>query len=208
MAINHEVQQGDCIFSIAFERGFFADTIWNHANNAELKKKRKDPTVLMPGDVVFVPDKRLKEVPRPTGQMHKFQCKNTPKILRIQFKYIDTPLKDMDYKIDIDGLEKKGKTDGMGWLKQAISPNAKLAKVTLADGSEYELTLGSLDPVDEVTGLQGRLNSLGLYEGSIDGQLNDETRIALKLFQLTNDLEATGEADGKTKDLLIKMTGK
>jgi hypothetical protein len=38
MAINHEVEEGDCIYSIAFENGFFADTIWNHANNAELKR--------------------------------------------------------------------------------------------------------------------------------------------------------------------------
>ncbi len=208
MATNYEVVQGDCIYSISFKYGFFADTIWNHPKNLELKKQRHDPGVLMPGDVVFVPDLRLKEVPRPTGQMHRFQCKNTPKTLRIQFKYIDTPLKNMAYKIDIDGKVKEGKTDSGGWLKQSILPNAQIAKVTLADGSEFELTLGDLDPVDEVTGLQGRLRSLGLFEGSIDGQMDDETRGALKLFQLTNNLEVTGEADGRTRDLLIQQTGK
>ena len=72
MPINHQVKQGDCISSIAFENGFFPDTIWNHPSNAELKKKREDPHVLLPGDMVFIPDKRPKEVSEPTNQVHKF----------------------------------------------------------------------------------------------------------------------------------------
>ena len=208
MAISYQVKQGDCIFSIAVEQGFFADTIWNHPNNAELKKEREDPNVLMPGDVVFVPDKRLKEVSESTNQVHKFKCKNTPKTLSIQLKYIDTPLKNLDYTINIDGREKKGKTDGDGWLKEAIPPNAKIAKLTLPDGTEYQLKLGNLDPVDEITGLQGRLNSLGLYEGSINGQMDDKTKLALAVFQLLNELEVTGVADETTKDLLTQMSGK
>jgi hypothetical protein len=207
MAINYTAKQGDCIFSIAFENGFFADTIWNHPNNAELKKQREDPNVLMPGDIVFVPDKRLKEVSEPTNQVHKFRCKNTPKTLRIQIVRLGIPVKDMEYKVDIDGTEKEGKTDGEGWLNQAVAPNAQRAKLVLADGSEYELKLGHLDPIDETTGIQGRLRSLGYYEGSLNGQLDDETKEALKVFQRSNDLEATGEADGQTKALLIKMTG-
>ncbi len=208
MAINYEVKQGDCIFSIAVEHGFFADTIWNHPNNAELKKKREDPNVLLPGDVVFVRDKQIKEVSEPTNQVYKFRCKNTPKTLSIQLKYIDTPLKNLDYTIEIDGQERKGKTDGEGWLKQSIAPNAKVAKVILPDGTKYELKLGNLDPVDEITGLQGRLNSLGLYEGSVNGRMDDKTKTALAVFQLINELEVTGEADETTKDLLIQMTGK
>ncbi len=208
MPVNYQVKQGDCIFSIAVEHGFFADTIWNHPNNAELKKEREDPNVLMPGDVVFVPDKQLKEVSEPTNQVHKFKCKNTPKILSIQLKYIETPLKNLDYTINIDGQEKKGKTDGEGWLKQPISPNAKVAKLTLSDGTQFQLKLGNLDPVDEITGIQGRLNALGLYESSINGQLDEKTKFAVALFQLLNELEVTGETDETTKDLLIQLSGK
>ena len=60
MMPEHMVVAGDCILSIAEENGFQWKTIWNHAANSKLKADRGDPNVLFPGDVVFVPDKRLK----------------------------------------------------------------------------------------------------------------------------------------------------
>lgn len=207
MAINYQVKQGDCIFSIAVENGFFADTIWNHPNNAELKQKREDPNVLMPGDIVFVPDKRLKEVSEPTNQVHKFKCKNTPKTFQIRLMCLDSPMKDKAYKLIVDGVEKEGKTDSEGWLRQSISPNAKIAKLILDDQTTYELKLGNLDPIDEISGIQGRLHSLGYYEGSINGRMDEKTKEALEIFQRSQDLEVTGEADEKTKNLLMQMTG-
>jgi len=208
MATNYQVKQGDCIFSIAYENGFFADTIWNHQNNKDLKEKRKDPNVLMPGDSVYVPDKRLREYSEPTNQVYKYKCKNTPKTFRIQFKYINTPLKNVDYKLTIDGKETEGKTDGDGWLKQSIQPNAKLAKVSLADGAEYEFKLGNLDPVDETAGLKQRLQALGIFLGAINSSIDDEFKNALKVFQFSHGLDVSGEADGKTKDLLAQLAGK
>ena len=206
MPINYLVKQGDCIFSIAFEHGFFADTIWNHPNNAELKRRREDPNVLLPGDVVFIPDKRVKEVSEPTNQLHKFRCRNTPKVFRVQVVRLGRPVKNMDYKIDIDGTENEGRTNGDGWIRpQHIAPNAKLAKITLADGSMYELSLGHLDPIDEVSGVQGRLFGLGYYDGAINGQFDEKTKEALRTFQRSNKLDATGEADEETKSLLVEL---
>lgn len=208
MPVSYKVKEGDCIYSIAFVHGFFADTIWNHPENAKLKEKRKDPNVLMPDDIVFVPDKRLKEVSEPTNNVYKYRCKNTPKMFRIQVVRLGLPVKDMDYKLDIDGVKKEGKTDGDGWTKQeAIAPNAKLAKLSLADGSEYEFNLGYLDPVDEVSGIQGRLQGLSYYDGPINGRFDDKTKEALEVFQRSNKIEVTGEADEKTKKLLVEMTG-
>ena len=207
MAESYQVKQGDCIFSIAFARGFFADTIWNHPNNKDLKEKRKDPNVLMPGDTVFIPDKRLREYSEATNQVYEYKCKNTPKQLQIQFIEYDKPVKEMEYTLKIDGVESKGKTDGEGWVKQSIKPDAKSAKLVFADGSECELKLGNLDPAEEVAGTQGRLNRLGFYEGPIDGKLTDEMKEIIKLFQQSNDLKATGEVDAQTKDKLVQLTG-
>lgn len=203
---NHNVVQGDCISSIAFENGFFSDTIWNHPNNAELKEKRQDPNVLMPGDMVFVPEKRLKEVSEATNQVHKFKLKNTPKMFRLQLVRLGLPVKEIDYKINIDGVEKSDKTDGEGWIKPiGIAPNAKIAKIELADGSKYEMQLGYLNPIDEITGIQGRLYGLGFYKGAINGQLNEETKEALEIFQRSNNLEVTGEVTEETKGMLKEM---
>ena len=207
MAENYQVKQGDCIYSIAYDRGFFGDTIWDHPNNKDLKDKRTNPNVLLPGDNVYIPDKRLREYSETTNQVYKYKCKNTPKELRIQLKFLETPLKDVEYTLDIDGKEQKGKTDGEGWLKQKIVPNAKTAKLKLADGIEFDLRLGHLDPSDELAGVQERLQTLGLYAGPISGKHDEETKASLKVFQLTHDLEATGEADENTKKSLIEMTG-
>ena len=64
------MKEGECVGSIAFEHGFFPDTLWDHPNNAELKGKRGDPNVLLAGDVVHVPDLRPKEVAVAAGQSH------------------------------------------------------------------------------------------------------------------------------------------
>ena len=84
MAKDYVIRQGDCISSIAFRNGFDWITLWNEPANAELKERRKDPNLLFPGDVVHIPDLRLKEVDRPTDQCHSFKVKNVPAKLRLR----------------------------------------------------------------------------------------------------------------------------
>lgn len=84
MPTEHIVQAGDCIDSIAVRFGFFPDTLWKHGDNAELKEKRKDPNVLAPGDIVVIPDKRVKEESGATEQHHKFKRKGVPAKLRMK----------------------------------------------------------------------------------------------------------------------------
>lgn len=194
MAINYQVKQGDCISSIAFEHGFFADTIWNHQNNVELKKKRQDPNVLMPGDIVFVPDKRIKEVSEPTNNVHKFRCKNTPEKFKLQLFLDEKPRADEEYELEIENLKFFGKTDSQGRIQQSIPPNAKKGKLLLANGEEvYQLQLGNLNPSDEITGAQGRLWNLGLYFGPIDGKMSDEMLEAIQEYQFSKNMEPDGK---------------
>jgi len=205
MAENYKVQQGDCVSSVAFKKGFFAETIWNHSENKDLKETRKDPNVLLPGDVLHIPDKRLKELNKPTNEVHKFRVKNTPKTFRLQIMRVDVPVRNMDYVLDVDGVELTGKTNSEGWITASIAPDAKKAKLSLKEGQKFELDLGHLDPVDEVSGAQGRLRSMGYYNGAADGDLDDETKTALKSFQASNDLTVTGELDNETISTLKKQ---
>jgi N-acetylmuramoyl-L-alanine amidase len=211
MAINHQVKQGDCISSIAFENGFFPDTIWNHPNNAELKKKRQDPNVLMPGDMVFVPDIRPKEVSEPTNQVHKFRYKSTPAKLRIQFSENDQPRANVPYKLTIDGkvVSNPGdKTDSTGMVVSSILPDAREGVLELGEGEEkvqYNLVLGYLNPVKDISGVKQRLRNLGFYGGKIDGAMDEEIKNSIQAFQSVNKLTATGELNQETMNKLRNL---
>jgi hypothetical protein len=80
----HTVKQGECISSIADKYGLFWDTLWNHPENAELKRQRKDPNVLLAGDEVFIPEKEEKNESCETEQTHRFRLKGVPAKLRLR----------------------------------------------------------------------------------------------------------------------------
>ena len=211
MAINYQVKQGDCISSIAFENGFFPDTIWNHPSNAQLKAKRKDPNVLLPGDVVFVPDKRIKELSEPTNQVHKYRYKSTPAKFRIQITDHGKPRANVPYTLTVDGeiVSHPGdKTTSNGMVICSISPTAREGILTVGEGEEmleYPLVLGYLNPIYELTGVKQRLRNLGLYAGAIDNNFNDETKDALRAFQALHKLAVTGEQSSETLNKLREV---
>ncbi len=198
----YTVEQGDCISSIAFDHNMFPDTIWDHADNAELKKKRKDPNALLPGDVVVIPDKELKEEQCQAEQKHRFKRKGVPEKLRIQFltgdEKDDAPRKGIPYTLDITTKggrpvpQKKGKTDNDGFLDEPIPPDAVRGIIILGEDEDeelHEIALGHIDPIDTISGIQARLNNLGYGCGDEDGALGPMTGNAIRDFQADNDLE-------------------
>ena len=80
----HVVQEGDCISSMAESNGLFWKTVWDHPENADLKEKRQDPNILFPGDVVFIPELRLRLETKPVDGKHKFVRKGVPAKIRIR----------------------------------------------------------------------------------------------------------------------------
>ncbi|MEP6901568.1 MAG: peptidoglycan-binding domain-containing protein [Actinomycetota bacterium] len=195
--------------SIAEKYGFFWETLWNHPNNAELKKKREDPTILYPGDVVFVPEKRLKEVSEPTNQVHKFRVKNVP--VKFSIRLLDdddSPRANLNYILEIDGKEFTGMTDGNGAIRISIPPEAKKGKLILTDeNEEYDLYLGHLDPIEKISGVQARLKGLGYYNSETSQAVNPETEQAVKDFQEAYKLEPTGQIDDAFRSKLESIYG-
>lgn len=202
---NHQVEQGECLSSIADRYGFFWQTLWNHPQNAELKKKRTDPNILLPGDVVHIPDKRLREEAVATGQVHRFRMKNIPAKLSLRLLYESEPRRDEAYTLDVDGQIMTGKTNADGQVRVSILPSAKNGILTVGEGARrtiYRLQLGQLDPVSEMTGVQARLRNLGFYRGEIDGEWNEETRQAWAAFQASVGLSVTDHPDAATQQKL------
>ncbi len=206
MPIRHTIKQGESVISLSELHGLFAETIWNDPANAELKAKRKDMNVLMPGDVLVIPDKRLKEVRRETNNVHKFQRKGIPAIFRMQLFEIEEPRANQKFTLEVDGQRFEGQTDSRGVLEQAIPANSKKGVLIIgADALQLKLDFGYLDPINEIAGVKKRLNNMGYDCGEPTNGINDEMRNQLKKFQKRFELEETGETDAETLKKLEEL---
>lgn len=206
----HQVKQGDCISSIAEENGFFWETVWNHPDNKELKEKRKDPNILMPGDIVTIPEKRPKEVSEPTNQVHKFRLKNSPAKLTLRILKDGEPRAGETFVLTIDGEEKeRGTIASDGNIRISIPPTAQKGELTIGEGEDqeiYELNLGHLDPIDTITGVKARLNNIGFDCGKVNNKIDEQTLKAIKAFQgYINHPNPNGEVDQQTREVLEKL---
>jgi len=203
----YKVKQGDSIASIAFKRGLFPDTIWDDPKNKELKEKRGCPDVLMPGDIVFVREKKEKEESCATEQKHRFRRKGVPAKLEVQLMEDGEPRDNLEYQLIIDGISVSGKTDKDGWVRHSIPPNAKKGELKIGDSEVIDLQIGRLDPVTTIEGIQQRLNNLAFNCGEPSGKLDDRTSAAIRSFQQEHGLEATGKPDEKTESKLVEVHG-
>jgi N-acetylmuramoyl-L-alanine amidase len=200
----HTVAQGDCMTSIAEDHGFFWKTLWDHPQNQGLKDKKRDPHALMPGDTVFIPDKREKTFDKPTGKRHVFKRKGVPAKLHVRILSGGEPRANEPFVLDVDGVKKTGRTDGDGVVDVAIPARAKAGTLVVGEGASavtYQLALGHLDPVSEVSGVQARLANMG-FPCETTGEMDDQTKNALRSFQGKKGLAVTGELDDPTKDAL------
>src|SRR5215208_137973 len=203
MPISRTIEQGECISSLCAEYGFFWSTIWNHADNADLKELRKDPNALLEGDVVVIPDKTKKEESCATEQKHKFKKKGTPAKIKIRLMLDDEPRANEPYRLAIDGTWYEGTLDGDGFLEQVIPPGAVQGILRVGSGEridEYELALGTLDPIDTESGVSGRLRGLGYHH-------EDDATPAISAFQKKEGLEESGELDDETRQKLKERFG-
>ena len=203
MATQYTLKQGDCLSSIAYENGFFPDTIWNHPDNSDLKQKRKDPNVMMAGDILTIPDKQLHEVSKPTDHEHKFKKKGVPAKLKIRVLKKGQPRKNEKYRLIIDGVAQQGTTDGDGFVSQSLPPDAKEGKLIVGDPPGQQVFVfhfGHVDPMDTDEGVAGRLHNLGY---AADNDLPG----ALRKFQADNGLQPTGHADDATRNKLKEKFG-
>jgi hypothetical protein len=193
------VQQGECIASIAFDNGFFPDTLWQLPENQQLRELRKDLHVLLPGDTVIIPDLRPRTETCATDKTHKFRRFGVPDMLSLRFLEGGEPRVGVPWELKVDDAVFQGKTDGGGFVRHSLLPNAKKATLTLKpegkQEEQYQVQLRHVDPVTQISGQQARLRNLGLFSGDVDGVASPAFQDAVRAFQLARGMDATGEMD-------------
>jgi N-acetylmuramoyl-L-alanine amidase len=215
VSTNHTVVQGEHLSGIAKKYGFSSyKTIWDHGQNAELKKKRQNPNVVFPGDRLFIPDKIEKIEPRSTEAKHRFELKMEKLKLRLVLEdQYEKPISNASCELHIENEIRHVTSDGKGKIEQDIPPSAERARLiirskeTSLDDLILPINIGHLDPVDETTGQQARLANLGYYTGLIDGKENDEFRLAVEEFQCDHNLFVDGKCGGQTQAKLQDIHG-
>jgi hypothetical protein len=205
----YEVRQGDCLVSVAWEHGHDPRTIWDHPDNRAVKDARTE-NMLLPGDRLHIPAIEAGRESCGTEQKHRFRRKGARPKLSVRFLFHGEPRADQPYRIDIPGQPiVEGTLDGDGKLEEILPMSTRTVTVAVGEpGAEemHRFTVGGLDPIGEVSGVQERLFNLG-YPCSQEGELDDSTRGALLSFQQDHDLEATGEPDQDTRQALLDAHG-
>ncbi|MBI5069868.1 MAG: peptidoglycan-binding protein [Deltaproteobacteria bacterium] len=206
----HVVEQGQSVESIAALARRLPKVVWDAPENKELRDKRKEPHVLMPGDRLFLPAIEAETFDVPTGEAKAFVLDQPDSRLQVRIVEGTEPRAGKPWVLRVDGKELRGTTDGDGKVDCPVPVLARVAELTVGEGAEavtYELELRGLDPITEPTGLQARLANLGYDSGPVDGDAGPRTRAALAAFQKDNGLEPTGELDASTRSKLEEKHG-
>ncbi|MFO0552354.1 MAG: type VI secretion system tip protein TssI/VgrG [Polyangiaceae bacterium] len=206
------VRQGDYLGKLAFVHGFDEDKVWNDPKNADVKARRKDPNQLVAGDVLHFPRAVRASQPLSKGKTHDFKAKVPKTTARFVYEDEDGPWAELDYVIEGLGAEVKGKTDDKGAVTIEAPVYVREVRVSFPDKRMvFPVLIGDMDPIDEPSGQEQRLQHLGLLppKGAIVSEQDAANRLsaALRQFQATHDLPATGVMDDATRSALEQAHG-
>jgi len=208
----HNVIQGETIISIAGRYGFNWETLWNHGDNAELKQKRQDPGILLPGDVVVIPEIAPKTVSAEMCNRHRFRLSKQLAIFRVKVEdSAGKPCPGKKFLLEIGTLKIEGVTDGGALIELKIPAQAQQGKLTVWLEDEHQtilnwnLKLGHLNPINSISGIQARLSNLGFPVGEINGQIGPQTTSAILTFQIVHGLTASGVVDNQLMQKLKEL---
>lgn len=218
MATEYTVQQGDTLLRIAKQHGFQrGSTLYEHPSNAAFRELRPDPNLIYPGDKIKIPDIEPAVQVKPTNGRHTFTLK-APELEKFYLKILNRA-----------GEPWVGKRVILNVTNQELDveiPDNGLLEIELPNGDEtegklqlfmeqgveepsyiFDIKLAHLDPIEETSGIQARCNLLGYDAGEVNGEMNEQTRDAIKYFQAANSIEKTGEPDRETKNKLKEIYG-
>ena len=214
----HKVKQGETLTKIAKKYKFSSiEAIYDHDLNEEFRKERPDPNMLYPGDEINIPDIEATPVTKNTNGAYSFMVKRLPKeVFRIKIEGKDgLDLSKGRVVMDIAGQKIDGAISPGGVIEIELPDDASGAgniDIFMKPDSDepthsYEVTMGHLDPVEQLSGVQARCNMLGFPCGVPDGLMGRNTRNGVKEFQETHGLDVDGVPGPMTKAKLKEVYG-
>jgi hypothetical protein len=211
----YTVLQGDHLSKIAKDNGFTDYTvIWDHPNNADLKKERKNPNVLYPGDQVFIPGMEEKQESGATDKRHTYTVdKKTLKLVLFLEDIFEKPIAGAPCALLVGDQTFQLTTDGKGKIEQEVPLDAQDAFLVIrGDQTPFAndvipIKIGHLDPVNFISGQQARLNNLGYFAGVVGGEDLPALQSAIEEFQCDHGLLVDGICGPHTRDKLEKVHG-
>lgn len=219
--MTHKVRQGQHLAGIAHDYGFSEfQPIWQHAQNADLRAKRKTPHILYPGDLVYIPDREERHEAGSTDKCHRFHLKARPLRLRLILERpFYKPFASVSGELQLEQT-RPVQTNSEGELDQRIDPSLidttlalKLTVqgaggVTVPSTEGWSMRVGYLDPIDQPTGWLARLANLGYYRGPVADDANpDDVRSAVEEFQCDQSLVVDGVCGPVTQNKLKTVHG-
>jgi len=202
----HVVRQGETAAQIAWRYGFAGvDPIWHHPDNRELARARPNPNVLRPGDKMAIPPHKAAIFKLAPEQETKITAKRPSQRVHLLVEWdVGEPAATARYELTFRHEHKvyrrQGTTKGDGLLDEKLPLKATQLRLSVwpkeskgkTDCLVLDLGMGHLDPVEDLSGVQARLENLGFYCGDEDGELGPRTRAALERFRAQHKIE---EAD-------------
>lgn len=195
------VRQGDYLLKIAHQLGFDPDTVWSDAKNTELAKKR-DPNMLQPGDVLYVPEEPPKpEISVNEGDAHDFQAHVPEVVVSFVLRDAEGPIVDEPWIVKGLGDPVEGTTGGDGCVSFTATVLTREVELVLKNRNvKYPVLIGDMDPLDEPSGVKKRLDHLGFRDPDAkEGADEVLSPAVIQAFQAAHGLEATGEIDDATR---------
>lgn len=212
----HTVNQGECLSQIARDYGFDDwRTVYDASENAEFRRLRPNPNLIYPGDKIVIPVFDPGSEGAATEKTNVFEVKVGHTLLRIIVKdALDKAIAGKKYRLTVGSLPPvEGTTAGDGLIEQEIPVDAKTGslEVFLHGKTDppllWSLLIGGLDPLEQVSGYQARLNNLAYDSGPVDGINGQLTKGAARRFQTKQKILVDGIVGPQTRGKLKEVYG-
>jgi hypothetical protein len=133
MGTKYTVQGGDCATSIAAKNGFATyHDVYDHADNADLRKHRPNPNLLAPGDVLVIPYRKPKTLLLATGKKHTIVLKRPKAELRLNLHdLVGKKLAGASFRLTLASKTIFGASDANGLVKAPIPPELTTASLEI-----------------------------------------------------------------------------